>query len=250
VRTERFSDPQIGQDGYTGDGDDEEDTRGRASGYADQGNLASISNYKLRIESSRNEPQLRKLLGHISIYDSVREYRNEQLSQTTCPSVHPPCLDRRRQQQQRPTKPKPAPSTNELQEYLQLQQVRVPSFQDFQAAIELQLATLSEIQAASKKVHALSLDCPTIDAVADSDSTEVEEYCESDSDSDTISEYDSCDDDEDGESEDSMTDPESVRKEDPVDAVPITLVFVQTPNATPVSSIFIEVSGVICRRRI
>jgi hypothetical protein len=176
--------------------------------------LQCLSNHKLRLESSRNEPQLRKLLGHISIYDNVRECRREQLSQTACPSEPPPYLDTECQQQQKQR----TPTTNELQEYLQLQQVRIPSFQDFQAAIELQLATLSEIRMATKKLHALSLDCPSIDE-DDEDSANVQEYCESDSESDTVSEYDSYDgdgawrddEDEDVESEDSMTDPESVR---------------------------------------
>jgi hypothetical protein len=155
----------------------------------------------------------------MSIYDNVSEYRREQLSQTTCPLEPRPCLERQQQQQQqRPAEPKATPSTNE---HLQLRQVRVPSFQAFQAAIELQLATISETQAANKNLHALSLDYPTIDkdddAVADSDSTEVED-CESDSDGDTYDSYNGDGDgdwrdDEDGEREDSMTDPESVRSE-------------------------------------
>ncbi|RMD43256.1 hypothetical protein DV735_g1837, partial [Chaetothyriales sp. CBS 134920] len=37
--------------------------------------LQFLSNYKLRVESAKNEPGLRHLLGHISIYDAVREWR-------------------------------------------------------------------------------------------------------------------------------------------------------------------------------
>ena len=124
------------------------------------------------------------------------------------------------QPQQRPQREVVKPTTNELQEGLSLEQLRVPSFQDFQAAIELQIASLSEIQAASKRLQALSQSCPTIDECEEAKAekeVDVEEYCDSGSED---SDYDSYDgdadwrDEEDGsESDDSMTDPESVRSE-------------------------------------
>ena len=72
----------------------------------------------------------------------------------------------------------------------------------------MQLATLTEIQGASKRLQALSQNTPTIDEEYDSES-------ESDSDYDSYDgEGDWRDDEEDeGDSEDSMTDPESVASE-------------------------------------
>ncbi len=193
--------------------------------------LQCLSNYKLNSESSRNEPRLRNLLGHISIYDNVREYRKEQIMSFTFSSQpmsrephllqSPPPRQPRPQLQRQPPKQSP---TNELPDYLNIEQVRVPCFQDFQAAIELQIATLGEIQTASKRLQALSHSCPTINE-QDVSEVNVEEYCDE---SDTASDYDSYDgeggwrsdeDNEGEESEDSMTDPESVRSEctSPVD---------------------------------
>jgi hypothetical protein len=176
--------------------------------------LQCLSNYKLRLESSQNEPHLRHLLGHISIYDNVRDYKKEQMTKAAFVSEPSPAPERPQQQPAKQLDP-----SNELQEYLSLQRVRVPSFQDFQAAIEMQLATLTEIQSASKRLQALANSCPTIDE-GDEMEVGVEEYHEGDSHSDTVSDYDSYDgeggwrDEEDGaESEGSMTDPESVRSE-------------------------------------
>jgi hypothetical protein len=101
-------------------------------------------------------------------------------------------------------------STAALEEYVS----RVPSFQDFQAAIELQLATLAHIQQSSKSAtQTYSDSCTTIHEESEC----VQEYCDSESD---VSDYDSYDGDDrwrDHESDDtlsddeSMTDPESVR---------------------------------------
>lgn len=191
--------------------------------------LQCVSNHKLNRESSRNEPRLRNLLGHISIYDSVREYRREQIISTSFSSEHmsrqqPQAQLHAPQQPQRQHRPQlqrqqsKQTASNDLQDYLNIDQARVPSFQDFQAAIELQLATLTEIQSTSRRLQALSQSCPSIAEGNESVETEldVEDYC---SGSDSGSDYDSYDgegdwrDKEDADSEDSMTDPESTRSE-------------------------------------
>lgn len=130
--------------------------------------LLFISNWKLSSESAREEPRLGRLLGHISVYDKTRTYG---------------------QDEKRPTEKTSEP--NELSTYLQHQ---VPSFKEFQAAIEDQLATLAQVRAASAQYN-------------------VEEY-NSDEDEDD-SDYDShdgewSDDDTAAESDDSFTDNESV----------------------------------------
>ena len=138
-----------------------------------------------------------------------------QLPQTQTKASHQPQRQHRPQLLRQPPK---QTASNEIQKSLNLDQARVPSFQDFQAAIELQLATLSEIQTTSQRLQAMSQSCPNIAEGNESGETEVdvEEYC---SDSDSDSDYDSFDgegdwrDDEDADSEDSMTDPESVRSE-------------------------------------
>jgi hypothetical protein len=179
--------------------------------------LQCLANYKLRIESSRNEPRLGRLLGHISIYDNIREYRREELTKTSCPYpisdaplISPPLPPTKQTQQRYSNTEKVSAATTALEGYVSY----VPSFQDFQAAIELQLATLAHIQQSSKSATQPQSDsCPTIQEESEC----VEEYCDSESD---VSDYDSYDGDDgwrDHESddalsdEDSMTDPESVR---------------------------------------
>ena len=193
--------------------------------------LQFISSHKLNRESSRNEPRLRILLGHVSIYDSVREYRRELIISTSFSSEPMPRRQQpqaqlqtlqRPQQQHRPQLQRQQSTkqsaSNDLQGYINIDQARAPSFQDFQAAIEVQLATLSEIQSTSRRLQALSRSCRSIPEVNESVETEVdeEEYC---SDTDSGSDYDSYDgegdwrDDDDVDSEDSMTDPDSTRSE-------------------------------------
>ncbi|OAP61050.1 hypothetical protein AYL99_06054 [Fonsecaea erecta] len=131
------------------------------------------SHWKLNTETAREEPRLRRLLGHISVYDQTRIFA----------------------QAQAPTQPsaESRPEPNELSVYIQHQ---VPSFKEFQAALEAQLETLAQIRAAAIQYN------------------NAEEY-DSDEGEDGDSDYDSCDgdwsDDEDtsAESDDSCTDYES-----------------------------------------
>ncbi|KIW31601.1 uncharacterized protein PV07_03231 [Cladophialophora immunda] len=132
------------------------------------------SHWKLNTESSREEPRLRRLLGHISVYDRTRTFA--QAEEQTQPSEE--------------TRPEP----NELSTYIQ--QHQVPSFKEFQAALEAQLATIAQIRAAAEQYN------------------NAEEY-NSDEEEEDDSDYDSCDgdwsDEEDtsAESDDSCTDYES-----------------------------------------
>ena len=176
--------------------------------------LQCISNYKLRIESSKNESRLGRLLGHISIYDAVREWRQSQAKASISnimeatkkfPSPAPVSQSPLRPVQEEPESQQ---SENELQTYLRQSQVQ--SFQDFQAAIELQIATMEQVKAAHRQLQQMAAD-------ANEDGDEVEEY---ESDSEINSDYDSYDgeeadwrSEEGSDSEDSMTDPESARSE-------------------------------------
>ncbi|OAL37322.1 hypothetical protein AYO20_03498 [Fonsecaea nubica] len=111
------------------------------------------SHWKLNTESSREEPRLRRVLGHVSVYDRTRTFTN-QTQQT---------------QQQPPAAETTRPESNELSEYIQHQ---VPSFKEFQAALEVQLATIAQIRAAAAQY------------------SNAEEYSSEEEDD---SDYDSCD---------------------------------------------------------
>jgi len=172
--------------------------------------LQCIANYKLRLEASRQEHRLCRLLGHISIYDKVRDWRQSQSHQSPQlqTQTHTSRASNLPQIEEKPE--------NELLQYLHLH--TAPPFADFQAAIEDQLSALAKIRAASQKLREMAVESSTGEWAIE-DEVEAEEYS---SDSDTESDYDSHDDhddDEGAESEDSMTDPESVRSEctSPVD---------------------------------
>lgn len=179
--------------------------------------MHSIANYKLRMEASQNEPHLRQLLGHIFVYDAIREHKQRQAPTYTFPQAH-----RRREQQLRRRRqmgesftassvlsstvkeddsPSKSPSDNaaEIQAYLSTIPSSVPSseahdFSTFQEAIAYQLATLSQvrIEAASRQLYNMTLDDDDADEVA------VEEYAGSEDDN-ANSDYDSYD----GDSDDS-----------------------------------------------
>lgn len=171
----------------------------------------SIANYKLRLEASQNEPRLRKLLGHIFVYDAIREHQQAQATIYTSPPAQ-----RRREQQLRrrqmsessrlsPTIPAPTSSdattdnAADIKAYLSTlptqptaPQPEVHDFTTFQRAIAAQLATLSQvrIEAASRQLYHMTQDNDDADELA------VEEYAESDDDDDDDSDYDSYDGDD------------------------------------------------------
>ncbi|KIX08068.1 uncharacterized protein Z518_02723 [Rhinocladiella mackenziei CBS 650.93] len=131
--------------------------------------LFYISNWKLGTLSTCEEPNLRKLLGHLSVYDQVREFPQTQQIQSS----------------------EETPRPNELSTYLQHP---VPSFREFQAAIEVQLATIAHISAAAAQLNVEEYS---------SDEEEDDDDCDSNdgewSDEDTAA-----------ESDDSFTDYDSV----------------------------------------
>ena len=202
--------------------------------------LHSISNYKLRLESSQNEPKLRKLLGHIFIYDAVREHHQAQQSLYT--HTTPTASRRREQQLQRrqqseASRQQPPPlspvhedespedessSTNEedIKSYLStLPDSSQQGLLDFQTAIAAQLATLSQLRLenASRQLYQMT------QGEAEDDDLAVEEY---DSEDIEDSDYDSYDgdendwrfEDEDGQTEngDSDSEPPSPTTEEPL----------------------------------
>jgi hypothetical protein len=204
--------------------------------------LHGIASYKLRLEASENEPRLRKLLGHISIYDAVREHHRSQSVYTS------PSMARRRQQQlqrrQQSELGKLAPTLNsitedieattetessnaaDIQDYLDSisgPHTQVQDFASFQRAIEAQIASLSQlrVEAASRQLFHMTNESD------DADEQAVEEY--DDDYDDESSDYDSYDgdddwrnqefvfDDQDSQTHDyeSDTDPDSVNSEPP-----------------------------------
>ncbi|KPI42113.1 uncharacterized protein AB675_5606 [Cyphellophora attinorum] len=204
--------------------------------------LHSIANYKLRLESSQNDPVLRKLLGHIFVYDAIRDHHQNHSVYTS------PTQSRRRQQQlQRrqqsershlpllssveeeiPASTESSDSSSsssnaeDISNYLStLPSADIPpssvqAFVNFQQAIASQLATLSQLrlQNASRQLYHMTTGNDEGDEMA------VEEY-DSDEDIDDDSDYDSYDgddadwrfEDDNTETGDSDTDPESVPSE-------------------------------------
>lgn len=142
--------------------------------------LQCISNAKIRIEAARDEPRLRNLLGHIAIYDGVREWNHSHkttsryVEQFSEPQLKVESIDESAD----------ITDANELHTYLH----HIPSFQDFQAAIQLQLAAIADITAATAQLT-------------------VEEY-EGDGNSDNDSDYDSYDGDWNEEYSDAGTESE------------------------------------------
>lgn len=129
------------------------------------------SNWELNQESAREEPRLRRLLGHISVYDRTKEFVKAQAE--PAPVQHDS-------------------EQNELSAYLKQS---VPSFEQFRAALRVQLETVAQIRLARAQC------------------IEVDEY-DSDEDGDD-SDYDSLDGEDDWSEEDatdsegSLTDNES-----------------------------------------
>ncbi|KEF51146.1 uncharacterized protein A1O9_12760 [Exophiala aquamarina CBS 119918] len=138
--------------------------------------LLYISSWKLHSETSQEEPKLRKLLGHISIYDKTRKFPHTASDSS-----------------------KEGPDTK-TPPYLAYQ---VPSFKAFQAAIQDQLANLAKIAPAS-----------TLSGTDLSEIGQEEE--EEEDDDDDGSDYDSYDGDEwtdedtSADSDESFTDTESL----------------------------------------
>jgi hypothetical protein len=172
--------------------------------------VQSIANYKLRLEASQNEPRLRKLLGHIFVYDAIREHKQSQP-----PTYTSPPAQRRREQQLRRRRqmsesanassalsssrieddyaPQVSDNASDIQAYLATIPDTIPSsqaydFSTFQEAIASQLATLSQVrlEAASRQLYHMTQDDD------DADDFAVEEYASSDDD-DADSDYDSYD---------------------------------------------------------
>ncbi|KAI1630230.1 hypothetical protein EDD37DRAFT_605088 [Exophiala viscosa] len=90
--------------------------------------LHVVASWKLRSEAGKDEPGLRKLLGHISLFDQTMAYSRPEIQSTQL-----------------------SEEVNELSTYLHHP---VPSFKDFQAAIEMQLATMAEIKASAARLDA------------------------------------------------------------------------------------------------
>jgi hypothetical protein len=128
------------------------------------------SQWKLNSEMSREEPCLRKVLAHTSVYSRAKAYT---------------------QSLQASTAPDKSPEASELSTYIQH---RVPSFEEFRAALALQLQTITQVRLA-----------------AQANCQQAEEY-DSDDDDETDSDYDSydgdcwSDEDDNALSDDSLTD--------------------------------------------
>ncbi|KIW13412.1 hypothetical protein PV08_08600 [Exophiala spinifera] len=140
--------------------------------------LNFVASWKLDSEAAREEPRLRNMLGHLSIFEGTR----------TIP---------------RPGKvPAEDADPNELSAYIQQ---HVPSFQDFQTAIALQLATIAQIQAAAASVTVVEYNSDDDDEEEEEEEEEEDDY---DDDDDDYDDYDGnwSDSDPAAESDDSSTD--------------------------------------------
>jgi len=135
--------------------------------------LSFLSNWKLNSEAAYEEPRLRRMLGHLSVFEQSRAYSQPKTSAS--PSLED------------------ASEPNELSTYLQQ---HVPSFREFQAAIQEQLATIAEAQANVARLKGKEYHI------------DEEELEEDDSESDSYDD-DWTDDDNAAESDDSLTDCDS-----------------------------------------
>lgn len=135
--------------------------------------LVYISNWKLTSESAKNEPKLRKLLGHLAVYESTSTFTQASSDPSQSPNSES--------------------DPNELSTYLH---DHVPSFKQFQAAIAEQIATMAQVSSAAAQV-----------TVKEYQSDEEEEE-EDDSDYDSYDGDDWSDDEGAAESDGSLTDNE------------------------------------------
>ncbi|KIW67826.1 hypothetical protein PV04_07052 [Phialophora macrospora] len=128
------------------------------------------SHWKLNTESAREEPRLRRLLGHISVYDRTRVVAQDQ----------PPSISTTTTEE------------NGSATYLEHQ---VPSFEEFRTALKIQLETIAQIRQA---------------AVAQCDEAdEFDSDDESDCSYDSFDGDDWSEEDTSAESDDSLTDNDS-----------------------------------------
>lgn len=186
--------------------------------------LQCIANYKLRLTASLNEPPLRKLLGHIYVYDAVREHQQANTPPQIYTSTSPHASRRREQQLRRRQQSETTAATNSLniisEEVMQpsqsdsltstLPSPNIPpsqaaAFAAFQSAIASQLETLSQlrVQAASRQLYRMTLsdiNSSSSRSQDEDDEIAVEEYnSDDDTDCGADSDYDSFDsDDEEG----------------------------------------------------
>ncbi|RVX71946.1 hypothetical protein B0A52_04345 [Exophiala mesophila] len=131
--------------------------------------LLYVSNWKLNSESARNEPRLGRLLGHIAVFESSR-------SCTESSSADPES------------------ELNELSSYLQ---EHVPSFRQFQAAIQEQISSMTDLTSP-----------PPYSIVDEFQSDEDDSEDDDSSDGDSYHEGNWSDDDTSAESDGSLTDAE------------------------------------------
>lgn len=131
--------------------------------------LLYVSNWKLNSESARNEPRLGRLLGHIAVFESTRSWTESSSAD-------------------------PDSELNELSSYLH---DHVPSFRQFQAAIQEQITAMTDLTSP-----------PPYSTVDESRSDEDEDEDDDSSDCDSCDGGDWSDDDTAAESDGSLTDTE------------------------------------------
>ncbi|KIV89041.1 hypothetical protein PV10_08655 [Exophiala mesophila] len=131
--------------------------------------LLYVSNWKLNSESAKNEPRLGRLLGHIAIFESSRS-----------------CMES--------SSADPESELNELSSYLQ---DHVPSFRQFQAAIQEQISAMTDLASP-----------PPYSIVDEFQSDEDDSEDDDSSDGELCHEGDWSDDDTAAESDGSLTDAE------------------------------------------
>ncbi|EXJ59227.1 hypothetical protein A1O7_06659 [Cladophialophora yegresii CBS 114405] len=128
------------------------------------------SHWNLKSESAREEPRLRRLLGHISVYDRTKDFAQAQpvSTYTTTTEANSPAT------------------------YVEHQ---VPSFEEFRAALKAQLETITQIRLAA------AIQCNDVD--------EFDTDEESDCSYDSFDGDDWSDEDTSVDSDDSLTDNDS-----------------------------------------
>lgn len=156
--------------------------------------LLCLSNYRLRTEATSEEPRLRILVGHIAVYDQARDWCRSNLRsadlglQSDGEEEDQDCdefaedddiySEKNNMWSGFDSSPYPDPdaseeeqaTTNELQDYLH----QIPSFQEFQEAIRIQLATVTEVAASINAQSAKEANMYHLES--DDDDTDYDSY--------------------------------------------------------------------------
>ncbi|RMZ79763.1 hypothetical protein DV738_g3161, partial [Chaetothyriales sp. CBS 135597] len=159
--------------------------------------LQFLANYKLRVESAKNEPGLRHLLGHISIYDAVRDWRQAEaragiemieasMKKVSCTEKASSSSPLRALAEEEETESPSSSTTSTSGSPAAISEPTTPhhlpyhqSFSDFQAALQRQIDSLKQIRDAHIQLQRQNVVDPS-DLESESETATESDYDSSD----------------------------------------------------------------------